>query len=376
MRRFLHYAGLIPAIIFIVSPFILSLNGCSNNNYKGGNLPDSFSWAYGDWVIEETFTKREEGHYPNYKEHFFCIIGKDYIQIMNNSQLAEYAFPYIELMPKSSFSVKDSNPLEEIENNDNDVITLLYTQQWGYDGYLYLNKKNKTISTYDNEAFERWGIINQTRRNKEKAPKEVLAEYENTMSSCPIVGDWKSVNMRTRGLDREYIRAISRINIDSEMIEKSFILKQDGIWDDYFGDYEYSYDAKKDRITMLFPESDTDSPVIATYKRYDAEQERLDEIKQILTSKAFSRMQNDVYSNSTLSHVFRFKSDGTGTSTLYEVQPFGKRRIGDASNISWEIVEDKIRVYTEGLSGYSSFTIKQDYSGSSLVESGSGEVYN
>lgn len=379
MRQLLNKTRLFPALIFIVSPLLFYLNGCSNTNYEGGKLPKSFSWAYGSWIFEEAPTGQEMSE--NLKDSYSCVIGKDYIQIMENNNTDKYAFPYVELMPKSDYSVSPSenvNTLEEIEKTDTNTFSLLvpddeniilcFDSVYGYEAFLYLNRKNKTISFYDSRFFKELHIINKTRRNKKIVPKAVIAEYENIKSSCPIVGDWQNTRDRR---DKE--------TIDAERFLNSFILQKDGTWFDYFGDYEYTYDATNDRIKRTYYNSDTDTPVIETFKRYDAEQERLDElneIKRILTSKAFSYMQNDVYSNSTVSHVYRFNSNGTGTSTLYDVQPYGRRQIGDASGIRWEIEGDKIRVYTNGLSGYSTFSIKRGLFGNSIVENSSGNVYD
>lgn len=376
MRQLLNKTRLFPALIFIVSPLLFYLNGCSNTNYEGGKLPKSFSWAYGSWIIEEV--SAEQKKLGNYKDNYSCVIGKDYIQLLNNNILEHYAFPYVELMPKSDYSVSYVYPSENNDYNsedngttypsalvpDDNNIILCYEGGFGYEAFLYLNRNNRTISAYDSKDFEKQGIINKTRRNKKKVPKAAIAEYESIKSSCPIVGDWQNVRDRR---DKETIEADRFMN--------SFVLKKDGTWVDYFGDYEYSYDATNDRIKRTYPDSDTDTPVIETFKRYDAEQERIDELKRILTSKAFSYMENNVYSNTTVVHEYRFSSNGGGYSALYEVQPFGRRQISN-SPITWEIVGDEVQVKDKELSGYSSFVVKQGLFGNHIEEKLSGHVYD
>ena len=368
MRHSLKKIGLFPAIILIISPIIFSLDGCSNNNYEGGNLPESFSWAYGSWTIEDTYTKREEWE-PEKVKHF-CLIGKDYIQIMWDGFLEQFSFPYIELMPKSEYTVSYDNPFEDNHNNDNETdidkeeLVLNYSGKNGYDAYLFLNRKKKTISTSNPKDFEKYGIINKISRNKKKPSKAVLAEYENSKTSCPIVGDWQNTRDRR---DKE--------TIEEERFMDSFVLRKDGTWVDYFGDYEYTYDAQNDRIKRTYPDSDTPTPVIETFKRYDAEQERIYELTRILTSKAFSYMENSVYSNTTVLHEYRFRSNGGGTSAVYEVQPYGRRQISN-NQITWEIVGDEVRVRDKQLSGYSSFVIKKGLFSNYLEETSSGRVYD
>ena len=110
MRQLFNKTELFLVLIFIVSPLLFSLNGCSNIDYEGGKLPNNFSWAYGSWIIEEV--SAEQKKLGNYKDNYSCVIGKDYIQLLNNNILEHYAFPYVELMPKSDYSVSYVYPSE------------------------------------------------------------------------------------------------------------------------------------------------------------------------------------------------------------------------------------------------------------------------
>lgn len=328
-------------------------------------LPKNFTWAYGSWDIKQDI--------PNgYPEEYKAFIGNDYVQLMPASTVEDCICPYIEAMPQKDYRVSVGEPVDYSNTHEDMVPPPLFVES--YDSstpvkadeiclyfkpagespevLLYLNRKNKTISTYSTAEIKEKGITITSVRNKENPSDAVLAEYEAFLSSSPLIGEWQDVSNRW-----------NKIEISPERLKSGFIPSAGGIWLDYANDVFYQYDEDRDRlINEHIAYGDVE------YRRYNAEQERLDEIKRILTSKTFSCMQNDVYSNSTYLHAYTFKSNGTGTKAFYEVQPFGKRLI-DSESFEWEIDGESVKVYDKSAAAgsYDRFTIKRGLFGDSFI---------
>lgn len=369
---------------------VLLIHGCSSSAIENGKLPDSFSWAYGSWIIDVSKSEPDDWEEANSRTYVF--IGDNYVQTMTENESKQYVYPYVELMPKSHYDVYlddfyeydgDAIDNEEVAeyrgstfkpyDTEKEQITLCFEGEHGYEAYLFLNKKNKTVSLYnDYESYQQQGKVLKISRNKSKPSSKKEDEHERIMTSFPIIGEWQNIKNRR---DKE--------TIDISRFYSSFIPKKDGTWVDYYGDYEYSYDSENDRIIRTYPDSDTDTPLVETYRRYDAEQERLElekereqekerELRRIITSKTFSRMSGDVYSNTTYVLAYKFNSDGSGVKAFYKAEPWGNE-LQNRETISWDIVDGKLRVYNNAERIYDYYTIQRGLFTNSLVDGGGNE---
>ena len=342
-----------------------SLASCSNAS--DGHLPEGFSWAYGSWKIKDYVWQESssvqiesEPTYDSFgvppemwfgltkeSENYQVCIAADSLQIISDEVLYDtnrpLEYPYVELTPKYAYTI---STLKD-ENGAPEVVTLSFvSRDAGH--VLYLNRSNKTISTQKGAGKNN----NRTRKSTNKVNSAVLSAYEAAVNSCPLIGDWQNINNR---------RDI--LTITASQVRSGFIPMKDGRWLDYFSWYAcYGYDKEKDKLIL------NDDIV---YRRYGENQRRLDEersnLERVLTSKVYSHMDNNVYSNTTVLHSYQFYKNGTGISELSEVQPYG-RRVINRSKIEWEITVDnsEVRVYDKELSGYVSFAIKNN--GFSLVD--------
>lgn len=342
-----------------------SLASCSNAS--DGPLPEGFSWAYGSWKLKDYVWQESssvqiasEPTYDSFgvppemwfgltkeSENYQVCIAADSLQIISDEVLYDtnrpLEYPYVELTPKYAYTI---STLKD-ENGAPEVVTLSFVSR-NAGHVLYLNRSNKTISTQKGAGKNN----NRTRKSTNKVNSAVLSAYEAAVNSCPLIGDWQNINNR---------RDI--LTITASQVRSGFIPMKDGRWLDYFSWYDcYGYDKEKDKLIL------NDDIV---YRRYGENQRRLDEersnLERVLTSKVYSHMDNNVYSNTTVLHSYQFYKNGTGISELSEVQPYG-RRVINRSKIEWEITADnsEVRVYDKELSGYVSFAIKNN--GFSLVD--------
>lgn len=385
------------SFIFHSVLLLLMLNGCSTSTIKDGKLPENFSWAYGCWDIADTYSIKEYGRDENVfdenagtlvrkTENYKVFIGKDYVQIIDPEELKNFKYPFVEATPKQELNwdridseeddysedyeeetpeyIEEVAPAayEEPSAIDAETIHIPLYDSWGYEtSGLFLNRKNKTISKF--RDFKDNNVTNKTKKSKTKIGEKTLAEYESLLASCPFIGEWQ--NTRDR-YERETITA--------EDIRTDFIPLKDGTWKGY-GSSEYKYDAQNDRLIRVLTGDGYETPKTDTFKRYDAEQERIEDLKRVITSKTFSYMQNDVYSNTTNLLSYKFNNNGTGTKAFYEVQPWGRTLISSDS-VEWEIDGETLKVYdSSARSGYDLYTIRQSIFGNAIVD-GQGNVYD
>ncbi len=401
---FYKISGRHPSFILLSALFLLILNGCSTSTIKDGKLPKNFSWAYGSWDIADTYSVKEYGRDENVFDEnagtwvrktdiYKVFIGKDYVQIINPEELKNYKYPFVEATPKQELNwelldSEEDDYSEDFEEKtteyeedtpaaieevapaayeepfevDADIIYIPLRDSWGYETRgLFLNRKNKTISKY--RDFKEQNVSNKTKKSKTKIGEKTLAEYESMLASCPFIGEWQNIRDR-----------YERMTITAEDIRADFIPQKDGTWKRNGGG-EYKYDSQNDRLIQVLTGDGYETPETDTFKRYDAEQERIEELKRVITSKTFSYMRNDVYSNTTLLHSYKFNSNGTGTKALYEVQPWG-RNLLSSDSVEWEIDGETLKVYdSSARSGYDLYTIRQSIFGNSIVD-GQGNVYD
>lgn len=109
---------------------------------------------------------------------------------------------------------------------------------------------------------------------------------------------------------------------------------------------------------------------VVYYNTKNGSQERVNQLKNIITSKEFSHMENDVYSNSTFLHVYVFNSNGSGTVALYRVEPIGRKLIS-RHDIDWEIDGERLKVYNHDEYGETDyFQISESLFGGYSIKNG------
>ena len=368
------------------------------NEYPSdGVLPNNYAWAYGKWtIITEGNVSAESGNQQitdtncSSADTVEVIIRYDTFQVRNIWSNYKLKYPYVELVPQITYDVfrgdKCINNKKRVSANEISLSERYYYSVSPIK--LYLNNKDKSISLYSEKEIKNRNIVSHSVRNNTALDERIVRRFVNERKTTPLNGRWHSLQSRNDSLIIDFTDTRNNWSIVPlssgkwisgnglrNGIERLYYVRQgDLVVEEGLNRKTYDKGEKYFARKQREQQAERERQRIAERQTRARESSEINPnaIKSALTSKTFSCWKNDTHTNTTLSHEYTFMSNGTGASVLYEVGAAGKRRIG-SSAIRWEVVGDKIRIYSSGVSGYSSFTLRY---GTELVEEGSGNVYN
>lgn len=156
----------------------------STESTTDGPLPKVYSWAYGGWVCHN-YSDNRIGDVELY-------IGKGYLQL-NRPFLQEYYDTYRKTKNRADFYPILCFPKLDytVDFKSADEIVLYFEGYFGYDDYVSLNLKTKTISDGTENVFS---------KTEFKVPQSVLDEYKDKYENSPFWGQWQGKNRKNRAL--------------------------------------------------------------------------------------------------------------------------------------------------------------------------------
>ena len=238
MKKIFHFALLAATLLAAASA---SARAQAVNVSNVGILTSGYTWAYGTWHVVESIP--DGGADEN---DFYITVTKYQIRIKDRS------LPDIPLaaIPETNYAYNEMDA--DMFDLGPDEKLLEFVGRYGEDTFLIINRKDKTLSHFNESERAERGI----KVSMEKAdPGTVSAAYLDALTSSPVVGEWVNT------ADASDVRSFKADNLRNE-----FIPAPGGGWEHYLWGYVYSYDAESDILTARSP-FDTEGLRVRTYKR-------------------------------------------------------------------------------------------------------------
>ena len=232
-------------ISIIAAPILLAASftaGAQTVNLShSGILTSGYSWAYGTWHVKETVPDSDAAEYD-----FYISVEKYQIRIKDRS------LPDIPLacIPETNYTYNEMDA--EMFGTGPDEKLLEFVGRYGEDTYLFINRKDKTLSHFNESDRRERGIKVSMEKVAAGSPD---AAYLSAMASCPVIGTW--VDMDDPSIERTFT---------AENVRNEFIPTGDGGWEHYLWGLVYRYNAESGLLTARSP-FDTEGRRVKTYKR-------------------------------------------------------------------------------------------------------------
>ena len=302
----------------LILSFILVCWCCTSSIPEDGILPKDYAWAYGWWSVTENAGSDDEKSYDILFNGSTLQSNEGYIRYGYKDE----GFYPVYTMPKIPFEVVDDEETKQFLELQENELGLLTFGIGGYEEYIVLNKKLKTV-TRDATCV----------KVKEHPDSEVIAEYERKLNAIPIEGQWKTLK-KVRGDMGSFVNIVEVNRSDNNILTKkgNIIELESG--------NKLSYDQDNDRLTILFIGIEEGESTF-TYKRYDREQE----IREMLIGRSFSHMTGGLFANTEYLHEYSFMSDGICIMSFYEYDTWGIKQLVNRETQRWDVVDGKVRIY-------------------------------
>ena len=206
-----------------------------------GILTSGYSWAYGTWHVKENVPDNDADTYD-----FYISIDKYQIRIKDRS------LPDIPLavIPETNYTYNEMD--EDMFGVGPDEKLLEFVGRYGEDTYLFINRKDKTLSHFNESDRKERGITVSMEKIDAGAAD---AAYLAALTSSPVVGTWQNVE------DSGDVQTFTQDNLCYQ-----FIPAAGGGWERYLWGLVYTYDADSGLLTVRSP-FDTEGRRVRTYKR-------------------------------------------------------------------------------------------------------------
>ena len=211
------------------------------NVSRVGILTSGYTWAYGTWHVTESVPGSDADEYD-----FYISIDKYQIRIKDRS------LPDIPLscIPETNYTYNEMD--EDMFGVGPDEKLLEFAGRYGEDTYLFLNRKDKTLSHFNETDRKERGItVSMVKADAGTAGQQ----YLDALASCPVIGTWKDVD------DEATERTFT-----SEEVRNQFIPSGDGGWEHYLWGLVYRYDPETGLLIARSP-LDTEGLRVRNYKR-------------------------------------------------------------------------------------------------------------
>ena len=206
-----------------------------------GILTSGYTWAYGTWHVVESIP--DGGGDEN---DFYITVTKYQIRIKDKS------LPDIPLaaIPETNYTYNEMDA--DMFDLGPDEKLLEFVGRYGEDTFLIINRKDKTLSHFNEGDRAERGI----KVRMEKAdPGTVSAAYIDALTSSPVIGEWVNT------ADASDVKSFKADNLRNE-----FIPAPGGGWEHYLWGYVYTYDPESGILSARSP-FDTEGSRVRTYKR-------------------------------------------------------------------------------------------------------------
>ena len=206
-----------------------------------GILTSGYTWAYGTWHVVESIP--DGGADEN---DFYITITKYQIRIKDRS------LPDIPLaaIPETNYAYNEMDA--DMFDLGPDEKLLEFVGRYGEDIFLIINRKDKTLSHFNESERKERGI----KVTMEKADAGTAsAAYIASLTSSPLVGTWQNAE------DPSDEKVFTADNLKYE-----FIPTPDGGWEHYLWGLVYRYNPESGLLTARSP-FDTEGRRVKTYRR-------------------------------------------------------------------------------------------------------------
>ena len=232
-------------IAFLVASMLLATSltaGAQTVNLShSGILTSGYSWAYGTWHVTESVPDSDADMYD-----FYISVDKYQIRIKDRS-LAGIPLAAI---PETNYTYNEMD--EDMFGVGPDEKLLEFVGRFREDTYLFINRKDKTLSHFNESDRKERGI----KVTMEKADAGTVdPAYVTALTSSPLVGTWQDMDDP----------AIERV-FTPENVTHQFIPAANGGWEHYLWGLVFTYDAESGLLTARSP-FDTEGRRVKTYKR-------------------------------------------------------------------------------------------------------------
>ena len=234
-----HQIAFLVASMFLATS--LTAGAQTVNLSHSGILTSGYSWAYGSWHVKETVPDNDADEYD-----FYISVDKYQIRIKDRS------LPDIPLavIPETNYTYNEMD--EDMFGIGPDEKLLEFVGRYGEDVFLIINRKDKTLSHFNEKERKERGItVSMEKVDAGTADPAYLA----ALSSCPLVGTWQDISDP----------AVERV-FTPENVTHQFIPATGGGWEHYLWGLVYTYDADSGLLTARSP-FDTEGRRVKTYKR-------------------------------------------------------------------------------------------------------------
>ncbi len=206
-----------------------------------GILTSGYSWAYGTWHVKETVPDNDADMYD-----FYISVDKYQIRIKDRS------LPDIPVaaIPETNYTYNEMD--EDMFGVGPDEKLLEFVGRYGEDTYLFINRKDKTLSHFNENDRKERGITVSMEKVDAGTPDPA---YLAALTSSPLVGTWQ--DMEDPAVERVFT---------PENVTHQFIPAADGGWEHYLWGLIFTYDAESGLLTARSP-FDTEGRRAKTYKR-------------------------------------------------------------------------------------------------------------
>lgn len=230
-------------LIFSGALLLISLaaGAQSVNLSHSGILTSGYTWAYGSWHVTESVPDNDADTYD-----FYISVDKYQIRIKDRS------LPDIPLaaIPEANYAYNEMD--EDMFGVGPDEKLLEFVGRYGEDTYLFINRKDKTLSHFNESDRKERGI---TVTMEKVDAGTVSAGYTEALVSSPLVGTWQDID------DPSAERTFTRENVTHQ-----FIPAAGGGWEHYLWGLVFTYDPESGLLTARSP-FDTEGRRVKTYKR-------------------------------------------------------------------------------------------------------------
>ena len=206
-----------------------------------GILTSGYSWAYGTWHVKETVPDNDADMYD-----FYISVDKYQIRIKDRS------LPDIPVaaIPETNYTYNEMD--EDMFGVGPDEKLLEFVGRYGEDTYLFINRKDKTLSHFNESDRKERGITVSMEKVDAGTPDPA---YLAALTSSPLVGTWQDMEDPT----------VERV-FTPENVTHQFIPAAVGGLEHYLWGLIFTYDDESGLLTARSP-FDTEGRRIKTYKR-------------------------------------------------------------------------------------------------------------
>ena len=210
------------------------------NLSQSGLLTRGYSWAYGTWHITESVPDGGDGY------DFYINIGNRQVR-MKDKSLSDIP---ILAIPEANYTINEMDA--DMFDLGPDEILLEFVGRYGEDTFLILDRKNKTLSHFNENDRNERGIRATMEKVEAGTPGEA---YLEALASAPIIGTWQDTD------DPALTKTFTR-----ETVLAEFIPAAGGAWEHYLKGMVYSYNPASGLLTARNP-FDTEGRHVKTYRK-------------------------------------------------------------------------------------------------------------